>query len=64
MKKVENECVGCDLPCIGDSCSYRKVTRYYCDECGEETTLYHWDGEELCLDCIMNELQVVEGSDC
>lgn len=62
MHKTENECVSCGLPCMGDCCPYRNVTRYYCDKCGEETTLYHFDGEELCLDCIKDRLERVEGS--
>lgn len=60
MHKTENECVSCGLPCLGNSCPYRNVTRYYCDKCGEETTLYHFDGEELCIDCIKNSLEEVE----
>ena len=63
MHKTENECVSCGLPCWGDSCPYRNVTRYYCDKCGEETTLYHFDGEELCIECIEKSLEKVEGSE-
>lgn len=63
MKRKENECVMCGLPCMGDSCPNRNVIRFYCDDCGEETTLYHYDGEELCIDCIKNRLEKVEGSE-
>ncbi len=60
MKKIENECLGCDLPCMGSSCPYRNVTRFYCDKCGDEAQLYHYDGKELCIDCIEKLLEKVE----
>jgi hypothetical protein len=63
MIVVENECVDCGLPCIGSSCKYFAVTRYYCDECDEEGKLYEFDNQELCLDCIAKRLDIVEGSD-
>jgi hypothetical protein len=63
MQKIENHCVDCGLPCLGSSCPKRNVTVFYCDKCGDETTLYHFDDEELCLDCIQERLEVVEGSD-
>lgn len=65
MKKEFNECVGCppELGCIGDSCKYRRVPHWYCDECGAEGTLYYVDGRELCAECAMETLEVVEGSD-
>ena len=60
MKKVTNECVQCGLPCLGSTCPNRHVVRYYCDKCGSEETLYHYDGEELCLDCIIESLDLEE----
>ena len=36
MIKYEDECVDCDLSCIGTSCPYVNVPHYYCDLCGEE----------------------------
>lgn len=66
MKKIEDECVGCTsvgLHCLGTSCLNRNVVRFYCDRCEKETTLYHYDEEELCADCILEEFEVVEGSD-
>lgn len=30
------------------------------DECDEEETLYHFDGRELCINCIINMLEMVE----
>lgn len=64
MRRVENECIGCppELGCIGSACRYSKVTRYYCDECGDETKLFDFDGRELCLSCIEDLLEQVEGS--
>ena len=63
MKIVESGCVNCGLPCIGHSCKHFTVTRYICDECGAEEILYEFEGQELCIDCIKDQLQVVDGSD-
>lgn len=61
MKKTESECVSCGLPCMRSACPYYSVTRYYCDKCGnEEEHLYHFEGEELCIDCIKDMLEEVE----
>lgn len=66
MKKTENECVGCTnvgLYCLGSSCPNRNVIRFYCDKCGDETTLYNYYGEELCQECLLSEFEIVEGSE-
>ena len=64
MKRIENECVDCGLPCLGSTCPYRNVVRYYCDKCGEEAyPLYHYEGKEVCVECILKDLDIVEGSD-
>ena len=63
MKKVENECVGCDWPCIYEACPYWAVKRFYCDECEEENQLYWWDGQQLCLGCVEARLERVEEDD-
>ena len=63
MRKTSNECVGCTdmgLPCMGSSCKNRSVTRFYCDDCKEEKELYHFDDDELCIDCIEKRLEKVE----
>lgn len=63
MRKTESECVGCSihgLPCLGSACPNNEVTRFYCDECGEEEDLYEFDGEELCISCIKERLTRVE----
>ena len=64
MKIVKNECVDCGLPCIGSSCLYRNVEHFCCDFCGEEdVTLYHYDGCEICADCLLKEFEIVDGSE-
>ena len=65
MKRILDECVGCppEIGCFGSNCPYKNVVRFYCDRCGEENKLYHYDGEELCEDCLIKEFDVVEGSD-
>lgn len=66
MKKLENECVGCTsvgLHCIGSSCPNLNVPHFYCDECGYEEKLYHYNDRELCKDCLAEEFDVVEGSE-
>ncbi len=65
MKKIENECVNCpiEIGCIGNSCPYRNVVRFYCDKCGNEEQLYHFEDEELCANCLLKNFEVVEGSE-
>lgn len=66
MKKVEDECVGCTdlgLHCLGNRCPNKNVVRFYCDRCGNEGKLRHYNGEELCEECLLNEFDVVEGSE-
>ena len=56
MVKIENQCVDCGLPCLGDSCPNRNVEVCYCDKCHEELPydgIYETDdGDELCEDCL------------
>ena len=61
MIRVESECVDCGLPCIYDACPHYKVIIYECDSCGDEAfDLYHFDGQQLCIDCIEHRLERVE----
>lgn len=61
MVRIESGCVDCGLPCIGNACRYYEEKHYYCDGCKEEfDTLYQFDGEELCGDCVLKRLEVVE----
>lgn len=59
MRYYTNECVGCQLPCIYESCPYYKVEHFKCDFCEEETTLYHYDGYEICGNCLLNQFDIV-----
>lgn len=63
MQRIENECVDCGLPCLGNSCPKRNVLHYYCDNCGNEEKLYHYDNDELCKECLLKNFEVVDGSD-
>lgn len=66
MKRYESDCVGCTdvgLRCLHTSCPNYRVLHFYCDECGEEAKIYHYDGEELCIECIERRLEAVEGCD-
>lgn len=66
MIVVENECVGCpdDMGCLYYACPYYMVTRYYCDKCHEDVDeLYIFDGEQLCKDCVLKQLERVEVDD-
>lgn len=61
MIVAESDCCDCGLPCIGTSCKYFKIVRFICDDCKDEVNeLYHFDNEELCVDCIVNRLERVE----
>ena len=59
MRIKVNNCVDCGKPCMlfcplrDDSYEYR------CDDCGEETQLYEYDGKELCLNCLEKYLDKV-----
>ncbi len=59
MIRYEDECVGCTsmgLRCIGRSCRNRHVPHYCCDKCGVEGKLFHFNDDELCAECIIEEL--------
>lgn len=63
MIEYENECCNCAVPgypCKGNLCLNMNVPHLYCDDCGEEDELYHYDGEELCIECIKERLEKVE----
>ena len=66
MIRYENQCCDCAVPaypCLGASCHRRHVKIYECDNCNEEVDageLYEFDGEQLCIDCIKERLEVVE----
>lgn len=59
MKIKVNGCVDCGLPCML-FCPLRNDSwEYHCDECGDETKLYEYEGRELCADCVINSLEKV-----
>lgn len=59
MRMLENDCVGCET-CV--NCGRGDYTAYCCDECGNEDTLYDFDGYEICADCLLSRFNKVEGS--
>ena len=65
MYRIEDECVGCppEIGCFGAACPNKNVIRYYCDHCDSEATLYRFEGEELCIDCLLEQFEKVEESD-
>ena len=69
MVRFENDCCDCATPaypCRGERCSLRHVPHFYCDKCKSEVDegeLYEYAGEEMCLDCIRDELLVVKAHD-
>ena len=58
MRRIENECVCCDLPCI--DCGRKAVERVYCDVCDEELDFWEggieYEGDELCPACAKQKL--------
>ncbi len=60
----ENECCDCateGYPCLGDACPEISVPHLYCDWCSEEADeLYEYEGEQVCIDCILESLDKVK----
>lgn len=44
-------CVSCDLPCLGNDCPLKNVSRNICDECEENDAEYMIDNSSLCETC-------------
>lgn len=70
MRKIENHCVNCDLPCNSSVCSYRDVIVDYCDECEDEVARYRIENDDLCEHCaelrikeIFSDLTLLEQAD-
>lgn len=71
MAKIySDDCCQCAVPsypCMGSACSNRNVPHYYCDgECGEEfspSELYDFDGDMLCVDCLVKQFRKVSESE-
>jgi hypothetical protein len=62
MVRTESLCCGCQgMPCMGSACPNYEITVFKCDDCGvTQEDLYYYDGEELCIDCIIKRLKVLE----
>ena len=61
MKISESDCVDCGLPCMYKACPHYEVVRYICDNCKDDVyELYHFEGQELCGDCVLEQLEKVE----
>lgn len=56
-KKIENQCVDCGLPCLGESCSCRNVRVFYCDMCGSEDAVYRIYNNDYCEECAKKYLK-------
>ena len=57
MVTYENECCCCpkEMGCLGERCPNQNVEHLICDDCGKDVDeLYEYDGEQLCLDCLLN----------
>lgn len=62
MKQIENNCVDCGLPCLGDTCPHKYTAHLYCDRCNDDVDkLYKVNDEELCSECALDVLEVVGG---
>lgn len=58
MIKKENQCVGCDLPCLYHSCPYYEIEVPYCDTCGDEAD-YHIEDNDYCEECAKSHLTLL-----
>ena len=58
MIEYEDECVGCppEIGCMGSACPHRNVPHTYCDYCGDEARLYDWEGDHVCKECVIKEM--------
>lgn len=59
MKIKVNNCCDCGLSCT-TFCPLRDDSyEWACDECGNDTQLYEFEGQELCFSCIEQRLEKV-----
>lgn len=64
MLRFENDCVGACEPCVG--CKFKKPQpHFYCDCCKEEIdgTVYEYDGNDLCRECLLDAVPKIETAD-
>ena len=64
MIRYEDNCTGCSTifgSCRGASCPNRNVPVLVCDDCGSEVeTLYDYDGDQVCAECLLGRVPQVE----
>lgn len=63
MTRYEDQCVGCppEIGCLGAVCPNKNVKIYECDNCHDIFyVLYDYNGEQLCADCVLEKLDIVE----
>lgn len=59
------DCATESFPCLGSLCpNLQPYEQIVCDDCGEETSVYEYDGAELCIDCILKRLPVSDAIYC
>lgn len=70
MLRYENECVGCQLPCLGSRCSKQNIPVIYCDNYDNEKADYRIKDNDLCEKCakaflqeMFDELSIIEKSE-
>jgi hypothetical protein len=59
MTVERNECRDCatpGYPCLGSSCPHTHIKVRVCDNCQGEETLYEYEGQELCQDCLLETI--------
>lgn len=65
MRRIENECVGCEH-CI--NCGRRHIEVICCDTCDmwadDEYHIYDINGKELCFECAKEALTQMQCDDC
>ena len=59
MIRTESGCVDCGLPCLHSACPHYEHVVYECDNCEEESKLYWFNGKQLCISCIEEQLEEV-----
>ena len=53
-----DECVCCDLPCMGALCPYKNVIHKICDGCDNEfNNVYKYNKQVYCKDCLILVLE-------
>ena len=64
MVRRVSDCVSCGFPCKRKNCPHYEQVEKICDCCGEFVdTLYWFDGEQYCGDCILKQFDEVSDDD-